>query len=404
MKNQIQIIIGGDVVPTDINYQDFITGNVQNIVSSEIQTLFKEFDLGIINLEVPLTDNKYPIEKSGPVLYAPKECICGIKNLGVDLVCLANNHILDHGEIGVKQTIETLDNSKISHIGAGNNLEEAKTTYIYEKNNIKIGFYNCAEHEFNIATTKSAGANPYEPLETFDDIYNLSKIVDCVVVIFHGMREYYRYPSPNIQKICRKFVEKGANVVLCQHSHCVGCREKYQNGEILYGQGNFIFKKENQRIEWQTGLLAKIVVTDKINIEYLPLSLNEKVININYNLGILEDFNKRSKEICKEDFIEENYKKEAEKALNNYISHFTNKKKYAMLNDLNCEAHREVFYYGLKYGVITPKDNKKNVKGKKNNLLKIIIQNIFSITNEFKNNKKRKVIVILGFRFKFRIS
>ena len=63
--------------------------------------------------------------------------------------------------------------------------------------------------------------------------------------IINGGKEHYRYPSPDLQKICRKFIDKGADLVVCQHSHCIGCEEKYNHGTIVYGQWNFLFDRSN---------------------------------------------------------------------------------------------------------------------------------------------------------------
>lgn len=63
-------------------------------------------------------------------------------------------------------------------------------------------------------------------------------------------------PRQNCKK-CRKIVEKGADLVVCQHSHCIGCMEEYDKGTIIYGQGNFLFD-DSESIFWRTSLLLKI--------------------------------------------------------------------------------------------------------------------------------------------------
>ena len=78
----------------------------------------------------------------------------------------------------------------------------------------KIGIYACVEHEFTVATEKESGANPIDLLETPDHIVELKKQCDYVIVLYHGGKEQYRYPSPNLQKTCRKLVEKGADLVV----------------------------------------------------------------------------------------------------------------------------------------------------------------------------------------------
>lgn len=95
-----------------------------------------------------------------------------------------------------------------------------------------------------------------------DDIEEAKRLADVVIVFYHGGKEYVAYPSPNLQKICRAMVKRGADYVICQHSHCVGCYEKFQGGHIVYGQGNFIFDHSDHPM-WQTGLLLKLLIGDR---------------------------------------------------------------------------------------------------------------------------------------------
>ena len=131
-------------------------------------------------------------------------------------------------------TINCLTENKIGYGGVGRNLQEASKPYFFERKGIKVGIYCCAEHEFSIATESTYGANPFDPLESLDHIIDMKKKCDVIIVLYHGGKEYYRYPSPDLQRICRKMVDKGADLVVCQHSHCIGCEEEWNNGVILY--------------------------------------------------------------------------------------------------------------------------------------------------------------------------
>ena len=153
--------------------------------------------------------------------------------------------------------MNVLRKNGIAFAGAGSNLSDASKSYVVEIDGKKIGIYCCTEHEFSIATLTSAGANPFNPLESLDHIQDLKAQTDHVIVLYHGGKEHYRYPSPHLQKVCRKCIEKGADLVVCQHTHCIGCEEKYLNGTIVYGQGNFLFDYTESEY-WQTGLLISL--------------------------------------------------------------------------------------------------------------------------------------------------
>lgn len=372
----MNILIGADLVPTDSNIELFASGDTKALLGEELNNILQKADYRIFNLEVPLTDREQPIPKCGPNLIAPTKCVAGYKAMHVDLLTLANNHILDQDQQGLTSTCSVLDAAGIAYTGVGQTPEEAAKPYIFECDGKKIGVYACAEHEFSIVTEHSAGANPIDLLETPDHIAALKAECDYVIVLYHGGKEHYRYPSPNLQKVCRKLVEKGADLVVCQHSHCIGCEEKYLHGTIVYGQGNFLFDMSEMN-EWQTSLLIEF--NDGI-ISYTPLKKHKdkvRMANSVESKEILTEFRKRSDAIKDSQFIENKYKEFATDKIYEYLlvlSGSSNSKilrlinkifrhkyfkyhlsrKYAasaiisILNYLECEAHSEVIIEGLK--------------------------------------------------------
>lgn len=373
----MSILIGADIVPTKSNIEQFNKGDAAFLVGSELLKILNDADYRIFNLEVPLTDVCSPIDKCGPNLIAPTSTINGYKSIGVDFVTLANNHIMDQGEQGLLSTCDLLRKNNIAYCGVGDNLNLAKVPYVFEISGKKIGIYACAEHEFSIATENSVGANPFDPLESFDHVSSLKQEVDYVIVLYHGGKEHYRYPSPNLQRVCRKFVKSGADLVVCQHSHCIGCEEKYLDGTIVYGQGNFLFDDSESEF-WQTSLLIQI--DNDCQISYIPLMKkgnNVQIASATASDRILKDFFARSEEIKRAGEIEKKYSEFAKKMIDDYLFRISGmgksfafrvlnkitRRKYgrwklkrifgkqqflSVQNVLECEAHRELFEEGLK--------------------------------------------------------
>lgn len=369
----MKILIGADLVPTESNIPLFCKGDALSLVGDSLLQYMKKADYRIFNLEVPLTDVSSPIDKCGPALLAPVSAIAGYRALGVDCLTIANNHIMDQGEQGFCSTISTLKCNGISYVGGGKNLSEAARSFILTVEDKKIGIYACAEHEFSIAGEDAPGANPFDPLESPDHVAELKKQCDFVIVLYHGGKEHYRYPSPNLQKVCRKLIEKGADLVVCQHSHCVGCEEKYQGGTIVYGQGNFLFDHSESEF-WQTSLLVQI--GDGFEISYIPLEKAGNVVRLSNKPEVLEAFHGRSREILQPGFIEKHYGEFADKMLTSYLLAFSGKKlsiPYRIINKLSgyrfaswhikkkygkknllairnfteCEAHSELLIRGI---------------------------------------------------------
>lgn len=370
----MKLLIAGDLVPTQSNMNLFNDANINFLLGNELLTLWNSADFRIFNLEVPLSDNEEPIDKCGPNLIAPISTINGIKALKPSLVTLANNHVLDQGEQGLKSTQNILNENNIPFIGVGKNTQEASKPYIIQNNGLKIGVYTCAEHEFSIATENSPGANPFDPLESLDQIKLLKEECDYVIVLYHGGKEHYRYPTPYLQKVCRKMTQIGADLVICQHSHCIGCFEEFENSTIIYGQGNFVFDHSDSEF-WQTSLLIKVEFKHELNIEYIPIVKEKNVVRLaegQASKDILAAYNFRSNEISNKNFINEKYKQLAKENLEMYLRRISGlgkwssridrrllkgmilKKMYNKKNLLNiqnsieCEAHRELIIMGLK--------------------------------------------------------
>nr|WP_319520912.1 CapA family protein [uncultured Sphaerochaeta sp.] len=379
---ELSILIAGDIVPTKTNEQLFIDGNMSSLLGESLLEIFKNADITSVNLECPLTTSEVPIDKNGPNLQALPETINGIKALNPTVVGLANNHILDYGEKGLEDTLSLLENYEISYVGVGNNLEEvARSVHVVEEKGWRIGFYACAEHEFSIASDESPGANPFDALVTGDIIKSLKadRKLDILIVLYHGGKEYYQYPSPGLQKVCRHLVEKGANLVVCQHSHCIGAFEHYLKGDIIYGQGNLIFDMKHP-LSKQSLLLSYVLEKDKSpQLSFIPI---KNIVDSSGTLAkaegnekeaILDSFYTRSKELNDPKIINEKYTKFARDMLRGYLliaspygkwfdrfdRHifkgklikwlYPKRKLLGIQNIIECEAHRELYQGALNH-------------------------------------------------------
>lgn len=362
----MKILIGADVVPTVSNIEHFKKGDAKSIVGEKMLDVMNSVDFRICNHELALTDTESPIRKAGPNIGAPTECINGYKALGFDLVGVANNHILDHGYNGFVSTIETLDKAGIAHVGAGMTKEEAQKPFIFEKDGIKVGVYACCEHEFSWVEDYGFGCNGFDALESLDHITELKKQVDYCIVLYHGGKEHYQYPSPYLYKVCRKIVEKGADIVLCQHTHCVGTEMDHAGGKIIFGQGNFIFaKKYAQFATWGDGFVVVADVTkDGVKYEYVPYEWHELGIRAVENAQFMQGFKERSEQIKDYKVVEENFAEMAARTvLGRYVKHMTKKELDAdtlkaeygngLYHFAECEVHRETLITGLRklYGL-----------------------------------------------------
>ena len=276
----MKILIGADVVPKDKTVEDmFVNGDTKGLFGG-VCDLIKAADRTIINLECALTTTDTEIPKFGPCLKADPRCADTLKKLGVTDVVLSNNHVFDFGEQGLRDTMANLERVGLPYTGVGENDEDCRKPYIIEQDGKKIGVINVCEHEYSYALPYRMGANPYDPYLTMQDIRALKKVADFVVVLYHGGKEHCRYPSPRLRNLCREMVHNGADVVLTQHSHCIGCYEEYEGAHILYGQGNFHFCWQGHSESWYTSLLVELDIDQSIAIQFIPLVTLENSIEV----------------------------------------------------------------------------------------------------------------------------
>lgn len=269
----MKILIAADLVPTAQTADDFASGNLDRLFG-KVQDVAKRCDRFIVNLECALTESENAIKKFGPNLKGPKKTADTIKALGVTDVALANNHVFDYGIEGLEDTMSALDSAGLPYFGIGDNDTESRRPYFIEAEGKRIAIINVCEHEYTYALPNRMGANPFDPFLTMQDIREAKAKADFLIVLYHGGKEFCGYPSPRLRNLCHEMVYCGADAVITQHSHCIGCYEEFEGAHILYGQGNFNFSYpaySERRECWKTSLLTVLDITDRIEIEFLPI-------------------------------------------------------------------------------------------------------------------------------------
>ena len=268
----INIVIGGDTCPINRNLAAFRRGQAASLFKDLVPE-FTAADYSVVNLECPLIDAPSPIAKSGPVLGVDACCAATLRNAGICAVNLANNHIMDHGPQGLRRTIRACADAGLEVVGAGENLVAAGQPLIKEIAGMRVAFLGMAEREFCIAGHDAPGANPLDMIDFRRLVRKRQRDYDHLIVLLHGGKEYYPYPSPRLQKTCRFLVEEGASAVVCQHSHCAGTFEVYRNAAIVYGQGNLLFDLNIDEEGWWDGFLVKLTLEKDVpgaRLQFIP--------------------------------------------------------------------------------------------------------------------------------------
>ena len=318
MEKPISILIAGDLLPSEENFRLFEQGNTDSLFGEKICQLFADADYSILNLEGPLTDSTTALVKDGPCIKAPKSTVAGIRELGIDAVALANNHITDFGQEGYLDTIEALDKAGIRHVGAGANADRIEKALSVHLNGKRICFYNVSETFFNIPGQNRAGANLYDEYLVCNDIKSLKQGHDYLIVLYHGGAEHFPYPTPQTRRRFHRMAECGADFITAQHTHCIGCEEYFKGAYLLYGQGNFLFARQKQQ---QYLSLTKEGLVSELVIDETGLKVKNHLIQIDgptLRYAPKQDFSgfiERGKHLDDEDFIISRFKEEKSKEI-----------------------------------------------------------------------------------------
>jgi poly-gamma-glutamate capsule biosynthesis protein CapA/YwtB (metallophosphatase superfamily) len=326
-RKSVKVVVGGDVCPIGGNTPYFAAGDAEALFHDLLDD-FDDADLVIANLECPLITEPSPIQKMGPVFGANARCINGMRAAGLDVLCLANNHVLDHGPAGLASTLAVCAGAGIETVGAGANLRAAQKVLLRDIAGTVVGIVAMAEHEFSIATNSGPGANPLDLIDYVRTIATVHQSVDYLIVLLHGGAEFLTVPSPRLKKTCHFLIDMGADAVVVQHPHALGGYERYQGGFIVYGQGALVMDEAIYRDKksFHEGVLVRFTVQDSGgSMELIPLVQSDPVpgarrLKARDAETLLRELEAKSQALLDDDYVNAEWKRFCEEQKHAYIS------------------------------------------------------------------------------------
>jgi len=225
-------------------------GRGLEVLSDEIQSLFKSRDLVFANLECTLEgDEKVPTE---PRVLTTEIQIQSLEQSGIDCVSLGNNHAFDCYDQGFIRLRKMLSGIGIRWCGAGLNIQEAMEPVLYDIQGIRLAILGVVDRSsgiYRFAGERNSGVAPLETERVCSRIRELKQTVDHVIVSLHWGMERFRIPSPAQVDQARAFADAGASLVLGHHPHVVQGMEIVGNVPVVYSLGNFM----SSHVYWDSG-------------------------------------------------------------------------------------------------------------------------------------------------------
>lgn len=208
-------------------------------VLCNVKKVMQDADVIFANLETTFSLRGTPLDKV-PVFRLSPGSFSLIKDSGINMVSIANNHMSDYGPEAFRDTLDLLNMNRIAHVGGGLTREQAMEPHIKEVRGIRLGFLGFRERESLFSDNPEVCTAEIDD-RVFQSIALLRPLVDWVILSLHFGWEYQSYPSPKDIKQCRRFIDSGADIILGHHPHYPQGLEKYKGGIIAYSLGNFIW-------------------------------------------------------------------------------------------------------------------------------------------------------------------
>ena len=218
------------------------------------------------NISEVLRDADYTVGNlEGPLVEAPAdETFCGrplfadiLRAAGVNVLNIANNHILEHGTKGYLETLSVLQSREILTAGALENGEPVILTLNKEGTTVCMAGF-CDE---SISSFENPGC--YASLEEEKVFGTLERMKamhpDIIVFLFHWGNEYIHFPSQKQRELAHRLIDAGAHLIVGHHPHVIQPYERYKDGHILYSLGNFCFD-DVQSARFGKGMTARVEI------------------------------------------------------------------------------------------------------------------------------------------------
>ncbi len=271
---------------------------------SQISTVMQNADFTVANVDGSMGGKShYKYGYSGyPQFNTPEYLMLDLVDCGVDMLTLANNHMLDGWYDGLIDEINNCDKAGLKHVGANRSAEEKAKPVIFEINNIKVGFMNYTM-DLNSMDKQSAldpralqfAVNAVKNSNANNDAKALREAgADVIVCYMHWGAEYYSTPNDNQKKLATNLVKAGVDIIVGGHPHVVQKAEwlsgTNQFGEMqktlcVYSLGNFLSehdwvnnKNTGERVACNGGIIFDFTIQEKadgsfeiVAPEYLPV-------------------------------------------------------------------------------------------------------------------------------------
>lgn len=201
-----------------------------------------------INLECAVTDWGEPEPGKVFCFRTDAKNVAALAAARIDAVSLANNHVLDYGDAGLRETLRNLDAAGIRHAGAGLTAEQAQQPAEIAPDGLRIAFLAATDNQPEWEASHDRPGIFYMPIDPAEErfrrlvtlVASAKEQADLVVVSLHWGPNWGYQPLPEHPTAARVLIDSGADVIFGHSPHIVRGIELYRGRPILYSCGDFV--------------------------------------------------------------------------------------------------------------------------------------------------------------------
>ena len=218
-------------------------------VFGEAAPVLRKADITMVNLETAITTGGVPQDKAFH-FRAPPVALTALRDAGIDVATMANNHGADYGEEGIADSLAAIAASHFPVIGIGKDNNAAFAPYTRTVNGAKLAIIAADQIQdettlrlFSAAPGKPGVANAFSP--QLEDTVRAMKAAGYIVVVYlHWGTEHVTCPNDNQRAIADQLAQAGATAVVGTHAHELqGAGWRPDGVFVAYGLGNYLWFK-----------------------------------------------------------------------------------------------------------------------------------------------------------------
>ena len=274
VKSETTLVFTGDILIGNAVSANYDAGGMDGVLSKDMQDILKNADIVMVNEEFPFSERGVQMEDKQFTFRMNPRYVSLFKDMGVDIVSLANNHVLDYGAEALSDTFMTLDEAGILYAGAGESEERAKEPQIIEVNGKKYGFLAASRvlpvASWNVENTAPGVFSTYDATALVEEIKKVRAECDYLTVFVHWGLERKEYPESYQKTLAMQYIDAGADAVIGSHSHCLQGVEYINGKPVFYSLGNFLFGQDGNTVA------LKAVIGEDGSVTYAFVAAKEQ--------------------------------------------------------------------------------------------------------------------------------